>query len=444
MTESEFIRDVRARARPLAGAADDYDTLIDLIGDARVVLLGEASHGTHEFYAERARITERLIAEEGFRAVAAEADWPDAYRVNRYVRSLSDDEYAIDALEDFKRFPRWLWRNTDAVEFIDWQREHNDALPPEAPRSGFYGLDLYSLRASMNAVLLYLENVDPHAAKVARERYDCFDHFGNDGQVYGFMTGSGASKTCEDEAIEQLVEMERNAMEYARRDGADAEDELFYAEQNARVVQNAERYYRTMFLENVWTWNLRDRHMAETLDRLIAHLERRGGRAKVVVWAHNSHVGDARATELGRRGELNVGQLARERYGAEAVLIGFSTYTGTVTAASEWNAPAERKRIRPGLVGSYEEAFHDIGVGRFLIPWRNGGPPERGVEAKLERAIGVIYRPDSERQSHYFRARIDAQFDAVLHFDETRAVEPLERSAEWDAGEPPETYPFAV
>ena len=444
MAETPFLQEARARARPLAGAAGDYDALMDLIGDACLVLLGEGSHGTHDFYAERARITERLIAEKGFTAVAVEADWPDAYRVNRYVRGMGGDEYAVEALAGFRRFPTWMWRNTDVVEFVEWQRAYNDALAPGAPRAGFYGLDLYSLRASMEAVLRYLEKIDPAAARLARERYACFDHFGKDAQVYGFLTGSGAGKTCEEEAIRQLVEIERHSMEYARRDGAVAEDELFYAEQNARVVKNAERYYRSMFLEEVSTWNLRDRHMAETLERLIAHLERSGGRAKVAVWAHNSHVGDARATEMGRRGELNIGQLARERYGGDAVLIGFTTHHGTVTAASDWDGPAERKRVRPALAGSYETAFHDLGLAACFMPWRAGDRPGGGREPMLERAIGVVYRPETERASHYFQARIAEQFDAVLHFDETRAVEPLERTAEWDAGEPPETFPFAV
>jgi erythromycin esterase-like protein len=436
---------LRESAHPLRGAAADYDPLLDRIGDARVVLLGEASHGTHEFYHERAQITERLIEEKGFTAVAVEADWPDAYRVNRYVRGLSDDAYAIEALADFRRFPTWMWRNTVVVEFVEWLREHNDALGPGATKVGFYGLDLYSLRASMEAVLRYLEKVDPDAAKWARARYACFDHFGEDTQVYGFLTGSGLAKSCEPEVVDQLVELQRHAMEYARRDGRVAEDELFYAEQNARLVKNAEAYYRSMFLSDVSSWNLRDRHMAETLDALVAHLSRQGDRVKVVVWEHNSHLGDARATQMGQRGELNVGQLVREHYGRGAVLIGFTTHHGTVTAASDWDAPAERKQVRPALAGSYEALFHESGIPRFLLTLHDGGEAIVSLrDPRLERAIGVIYRPETERQSHYFWARLADQFDAVLHFDETRAVEPLERSAEWEAGEVPETFPFAV
>ncbi len=444
-TESILTKTVREGARTLTGASQDYDPLIDLVGDARFVLIGEASHGTHDFYHERAQITERLIKEKGFAAVAVEADWPDAYRVNRFVRGMSGDVYAIEALADFRRFPTWMWRNTDVVEFIEWLRAYNDELPPTATKSGFYGLDLYSLRASMEAVLSYLEKVDPDTAKQARIRYACFDHFGEDTQVYGFVTGTGLAKSCEEEVINQLVELQRQAMEYAQRDGRLAEDEFFYAEQNARLVKNAEAYYRSMFLEKVSSWNLRDRHMAETLDSLITHLDRQGGRTKIVVWAHNSHVGDARATEMGQRSELNIGQLARERYGRAAVLVGFTTYHGTVTAASDWGAPAERKFVRPALAGSYEALFHAAQIDRFLLTWRELDILAAGLGTpRLERAIGVIYRPETERLSHYFHARLGEQFDAVIHFDETRAVEPLERTAEWEAGEVPQTFPFAV
>jgi erythromycin esterase-like protein len=438
---------VRDAARPLSAAPDTYDALMDLVGEARFVLLGEASHGTHEFYHERAEITKRLIAERGFTAVAVEADWPDAYRVNRYVRGVSDDRIATEALSDFERFPGWMWRNTDVVEFVEWLREYDEGLPSSAARTGFYGLDLYSLRASMNAVLRYLENVDPEAARRARTRYGCFDQFGEDTQVYGFLTGAGAAKSCEEEVIEQLVELRERSVEHTRRSGRLSEDERFYAEQNARLVKNAERYYRSMFLQDVSSWNLRDRHMAETLEELVAYLDRqgRGNGAKVVVWAHNSHLGDARATEMGQRGELNVGQLVRERYDRDAVLIGFTTHHGTVTAASDWGGPAERKRVRPALGGSYEATFHDTQLPRFVLALRDMEPATEGLRAPaLERAIGVIYRPETERGSHYFWARLPYQFDAVLHFDETRAVEPLERTAEWEAGEVPETFPFAL
>jgi erythromycin esterase-like protein/predicted phosphoribosyltransferase len=443
--DSALITALREIAYPLAGSARDYDPLICRIGEARFALLGEASHGTHEFYCERAEITKRLISEKNFSAVAVEADWPDAYRLNRYVRGTSDDVDAVEALADFRRFPTWMWRNTVVVEFLEWLRAHNDALPPGTEKVGFYGLDLYSLHASMKAVLRYLEKVDPEAAERARERYSCFDHVGEDTQAYGLMTRLNLSKSCEEDVVAQLVELQRRAAAHAQRDGPPAEDELFSAEQNARLVKNAEAYYRSVFLEQVPSWNLRDRHMAETLDALVAHLSRKGSRAKIAVWEHNSHLGDARATEMGQRGELNVGQLVREKYAGEAVLVGFTTDHGTVTAASDWGKSAERKRVRPALTDSYEALFHAARRARFLLILNDSDVmlQEMGVP-RLERAIGVIYRPETERQSHYFRARLAQQFDVVLHFDETRAVRPLETTEEWDAGEFPETFPFAV
>jgi erythromycin esterase-like protein len=435
---------IRDAAAPITGSAHDYDSLLELIGHAQVVLLGEASHGTHEFYRERARITQRLIEEEGFSAVAVEADWPDAYRVNRWVRGASQDRTALHALAGFERFPRWMWRNRDVLAFVTWLHHHNETLP-EGRRIGFYGLDLYSLFASMEEVVRFLEKVDPDAAARARYRYSCFDAFGEDTQAYGYAAEFGVSRSCQDQAVQQLMELQRRAAELAKRDGMVSEDELFYAEQNARLVKNAEEYYRSMFRGRVESWNLRDRHMSETLEALIAHLARTKSPARVVVWEHNSHIGDARATAMGEMGEWNVGQLARERFGDDAVLIGFTTYQGTVTAASDWDAPAERKRVRAGLAGSFEALFHTVGKAHFLLPMRGDERLSEALgETRLERAIGVIYRPESERVSHYFEARLPQQFDAVIHFDETRAVEPLDRTPGWDKGEPPETFPFGV
>lgn len=436
---------IRVVARPIAGATTDYDELLDFIGDARFVLLGEASHGTHEFYRERALITRRLIRDKGFTAVAVEADWPDAYRVNRYVRGEGDAAASLGALSGFRRFPAWMWRNTDVLEFIEWLRSHNDGLPASAPKTGFYGLDLYSLHSSADAVIRYLEKVDPEAARHARYRYSCFEHFGEDTQAYGYAATFGMSASCESEVVNQLIELQRRAAEYANRDGLVAADEFFFAEQNARLVKNAEEYYRSMFQGSVSSWNLRDRHMAETLELLVDHLSRHYGTAKIVVWEHNSHLGDARATEMGQRGELNVGQLVRERHEHDSRLIAFSTYTGTVTAASDWGGPAERKRVRPALSESYEALFHEVGLPQFLLLLQERGRVRDELEdPRLERAIGVIYRPETERLSHYFQARIPDQFDVVLHFDETTAVEPLERTSMWTKGEPPETYPTGV
>ena len=436
---------VRGAARPLAGTGHDYDPLLKLVGTARFCLLGEATHGTDEFYAERAEITKRLITEKGFAAVAVEADWPDAFRVNRYVRGLSDDKDANEALGGFRRFPTWMWRNTVVRDFVEWLREYNDSRAVSATKVGFYGLDLYSLYTSIEAVLGYLDRVDPEAAKRARYRYSCFEHFGENTQAYGYATTFGMTEPCEREVVTQLVELRRRAADYASRDGRIARDEFFTAFQNARLVKNAEEYYRVMFRGRVESWNLRDRHMAETLDALVAHLNAQGQEARVAVWEHNSHLGDARATYMADYGELNVGQLVRQRYGREAVLVGFTTYTGTVTAASDWDEPSERKRVRPALAGSYEALFHEVGVPKFLLTLRDGGQAASVLRGpRLERAIGVIYLPQTERQSHYFDARLPEQFDAVIHLDETRALEPLERHALWETGEPPETFPTGV
>ena len=430
-------------AVPLTGAADDYDGLLRLVGDRRFVLLGEATHGTHEFYRERARITKRLIDEKGFTAVAVEADWPDAYRVNRYVMGQSTDLDATAALADFQRFPAWMWRNRDVVGFIEWLRARNDAHAHHQTKARFYGLDLYSLRASMQAVVRYLDEVDPEAAALARSRYSCFDHVGGEGVEYGRSVALNVVLPCEREVIAELVDLRRRAARLLRLDGWVAEDEFFFAEQNARLVHNAEEYYREMYRARVSSWNLRDRHMAETLEALVAHLDHQVGRARVVVWEHNSHVGDARATEMGEGGELNVGQLVRRRWADDCLLVGFTTDHGRVTAASDWGGPAERKHVRHALPRSYEELFHDADLDRFLLPL--GGASSASLRGpRLERAIGVIYRPQTERASHWFHARLPEQFDAVIHFDRTSAVEPLERTALWDEGEPPETFPSGL
>jgi erythromycin esterase-like protein len=430
-------------AQPLTGVAEDYDALLERIGDRRIVLLGEASHGTHEFYRERARITKRLIEEQGFSAVAVEADWPDAYRVNRYVLGQSRDADAGAALSDFKRFPSWMWRNADIVRFVEWLRARNDAHRQLQAKTRFYGLDLYSLRASMGAVITYLDAVDPVAAAAARDRYSCFDHVVGEGPEYGHSVALNITVPCEEEVVSELIDLRRRAAGLLARDGFVAEDEFFFAEQNALLVRNAERYYRAMYHGRVASWNLRDRHMAETLEALVAHLDRQLGQARLVVWEHNSHVGDARATEMGAAGELNVGQLARSRWPGECVLVGFTTYDGRVTAAFEWGAHAERKIVRPAIVESYEDLFHGTGLSSFVLLLGDQVREALGP-ARLERAIGVIYRPDTERASHWFHASLPAQFDAVIHLDRTSAVEPLERSSVWDEGEAPETFPTGL
>jgi erythromycin esterase-like protein len=442
MTMDPVIDVVRREALWFEPTADGLGPVIDTIGDARLVLIGEATHGTHEFYRARAELTKALISRKGFNLVAVEADWPDAYRVNRWVRHLASEASAETALDDFTRFPRWMWRNRDVVDFLGWLRTYNGPRPASS-RVGFYGLDLYSLHASIDAVLGYLRTIDPAAAERARYRYGCLEDFGEDPQAYGYAATIGLSRSCEDDVVAQLLELRRRAAEYANRDGRIAADEYFFAEQNARLVRNAEEYYRAMFGGRVESWNLRDTHMMETLEALLAHVRQTGGDARAVVWAHNSHLGDARATQMGDIGELNLGQLVRQTHGGQAFLVGFTTHTGTVTAASNWDEPAQRKRVRPSIDGSYERLFHDTGVTQCLLVLREGPARQALSDARLERAIGVIYRPESERASHYFRARLPDQFDAVLHIDETSALQPLERWA-YDEVDLPETYPSGI
>jgi erythromycin esterase-like protein len=418
-------------------------TLLDAIApEASVVLIGEASHGTREFYRIRADLTRALIERRGFTTVAVEADWPDAYRANRWVRHAGDDDTAEEALGDFIRFPRWMWRNREVVRFLRWLRAENTGRTAEH-RVGFYGLDLYSLHRSMARVIEYLDKVDPAAAERARGRYACFDEFGDDPQAYGYAAALDSWNSCEDDAIAQLVDLTRRAAEYAKRDGRLARDEHFAAEQNARVVRDAEAYYRAMFRGRAASWNLRDRHMMSTLEALVTRTPRSGSPARVVVWAHNSHLGDARATGLSKLGELNLGQLARERFGAAVCLIGMTTHAGGVTAARGWDQPAELREVRPSLAGSYERLFHDTRVPLFML--KPGQPALASLlgTPRLERAIGVIYRPETERASHYFEARLPEQFDLVVHVDVTRALEPLET---WSRHEQdlPETYPTGV
>ncbi|UQN09093.1 erythromycin esterase family protein [Deinococcus sp. QL22] len=433
--------DLHSHAHPLTGASSDYAALLDAVGDARFVLIGEASHGTHEFYRERARLTQFLIEAKGFSAVAVEADWPDAYRVHRFVRGLNGDNTAEEALGDFQRFPKWMWRNTDVQAFVEWLRGHNERT--SQAKVGFFGLDLYSLHRSMDAVVAYLQGVDPDAAERARERYACFDPFGLNPQAYGYATEAGAAEPCEEQAVEQLVDLQRRAPELVR-DGLLDEDEYFYAEQNARLALNAESYYRSMFQRQETSWNIRDTHMAQTLEALDEHLTGQGQQARIVVWAHNSHLGDARGSAMSwERDELNLGQLTRQRWPESTFIIGQTTYSGTVFASNDWGSPGQVKAVKPGLNASVEAQLHQVDLPTYWLDMRS--PQVYGAlnTKQLQRFIGVIYRPQTERWSHYVMTSPAAMYDALLHVDTTRALTPLDADTAPDDAEEdvPETYP---
>jgi len=432
---SEITKVLRYHSEPLPAPerADEFALFFDRFADARVVLLGEATHGTSESYRARAAITKRLISHHGFAFVAVEADWPEAARVDRYVRHKAA---VSDAGEPFARFPTWMWRNTEVHAFADWLRDHNKPLPPDK-RVSFHGLDIYSLSASIGAVLSYLDRVDPKAARIARRRYGCLTPWQDEPEAYGYGVLSGKSDSCEDEAVAQLSDMLSKRLADAQADS----EAYFDAVQNARIVRAAEQYYRIMYRRPRESWNLRDRHMFESLQALLRH---HGPFSKAVVWAHNSHIGNAAATAMGWQGEFNIGELCRTAYGDEAVLIGFGTDRGTVAAASDWGGPMEVKTVRPARRDSYEYAFRMTGLNRALTDWRrkpHGEPATALREPLLERAIGVVYRPDTEYLSHYFEAVLSEQFDAYVWFEETHAVTPL--SAERPHGAP-ETYPFGL
>jgi protein-L-isoaspartate(D-aspartate) O-methyltransferase len=404
------------------------DQVLDCIGDRRLVLLGEATHGTSEFYRFRAGLTATLIERRGFRIVALEADWPDARRLDDFVRHRQP----AGDWTAFARFPTWMWRNREMLDFCRWLRARNLAHPIER-RAGIYGLDLYSLSSSIAAVLQYLNGVDPELARRATERYACFSPFLEDPASYGERATLGGFQGCEREALDMLGDLLRRQVE-------EDQDRFLDAAQNARLVANAEAYYRSIYYGDADSWNLRDSHMFETLTTL---LEWQGGRSKAVVWAHNSHLGDARATQMARRGEHNIGQLCRERFGEECFLLGFGTDRGTVAAATDWGGPMEIKQVRPARGDSYEGLCRRLGIPAFHLPLLEASAELReGLEApRLERAIGVIYRPESERYSHYFEASLPSQFDHYVWFDETSAVDALPTAPE---SGPADTFPFGV
>jgi erythromycin esterase len=433
----EIVTGIQRLARPLA-ASSDLDALLDAIGDARFVLLGEASHGTSEFYTWRTEISKRLVNERGFSFIAVEGDWPDCYRVNRYAKGLPDSgQSAEGVLHAFERWPTWMWANREVVELTEWLRQHNERVPSDR-RVGFYGLDVYSLWDSMHAVIGYLRRVDPALASLARQAYSCFEPYAEDAQEYARATAL-VPLSCEHEVVEVLRELRANAPSYR----GDGDDGYFNAEQNALVAKNAELYYRTMVRGGPSSWNVRDRHMVETLDRLMQH---HGPKAKAIVWEHNTHIGDARFTDMTRAGMVNVGQLVRQGTTPSDVrLVGFGTHRGTVIASDEWGAPMERMAVPTAKPGSFEETLFDAGVGDSLLLF--DGSDDGGIPGLHEpighRAIGVVYDPHKERWGNYVPSIVPRRYDAFMYFEETRAVDPLHMTVRFD-GEAPETYPSGV
>jgi len=425
---------IARHAEPLPPIEDDaFGACFDRFADARVVLLGEASHGTSEFYRARAAITRRLIERHGFSVVAVAADWPDAAHIDRFVRGRQAQPYPADS---FARFPRWMWRNAEMRDFVHWLKSRNDAA---ADKVEFRGLDVYSLAGSMRAVLDYLDRTDPEEAEKARARYACLTPWHEEPAMYGRIALMGKKHGCEDAVVNQLRELLDNRLDYLGQDG----EAFFEAEQNARIVRAAEQYYRVMYRSSVDSWNLRDRHMFDTLVRVMEH---RGAGAKAVVWAHNSHIGDASATAMGWQGEFNIGELCRRQFGRDAALIGFGTDRGTVAAASDWDGPMEVKRVRPSRDDSWENCFLRSAGPASLTEWRSPGRDDLRralADTRLNRAIGVIYRPETERQSHYFDSVLADQFDAMVWFEETSAVTPLDAEA-GSGGEADDTFPFGV
>lgn len=419
-------------------------TLTEHIGEARFVLMGEASHGSEEFYQARIELSKLLIKEKGFHAITIEGDWPSAYEVHRYIQGKSEDD-EIKALNTFQRFPEWMWRNTTIPPFLKWLKAHNDHLSSAAYKVGFYGLDLYSLHDSIRAIIDYLKKYQPDAVEKAIARYSCFDHMALDPQMYGYLVNQLKKKDCIKQVTDQFLEMQHQALTKLQEKMSDHES-LYFATQNARLVKNAEEYYRGMFESGVISWNLRDQHMAQTLSNLVTHIESAINEpSKIIIWAHNSHVGDARATEMNERGEINLGQIVREQYDTTSYLLGFSTYHGTVRAAPDWDCESEIKKVLPALEGSYEDLFHAASKPNFFLNLRGESHLIRLLkQAELQRAIGVIYLPETERMSHYHFARLPYQFDGLIHIDKTNAVIPLKEENHFADEEVPETYPSGI
>ena len=432
--ERELVEAVKQVQKPLRDDGD-LDPLLERIGNARVVLLGEASHGTHEYYTWRDRISRRLITEKGFHFIAVEGDWPDCYLVNRWIKGYDGGGSARDMLHAFERWPTWMWANHEVAELAEWLRDHN-ATRPEDGRVGFYGLDVYSLWDSMDVVTRYLEKVDPEAAKRARGAYGCFDPYEEDVQDYAMATAL-VPTSCEEEVVRILSDLRAKGPDY-REEGREA---YFNAEQNALVARNAERYYRAMIRGGAQSWNVRDTHMIETLERLLQH---HGPQSKAIVWEHNTHVGDARATDMARAGMVNVGSLARERWGGDVVIAGFSSHRGSVIAGSEWGAPMQRMRVPEAREGSWEHVFHEAGAHDRLVLMDEIDDVPAAHDARGHRAIGVVYHPEREARGNYVPSVLPFRYDAMLYIDHSHALRPLKMEGHMPEHEPPETFPSGM
>jgi len=435
---AKLIQTLPQKVLPLKGAAADYEPILSAMGPAKVVLIGEATHGTHEFYKIRADITKKLITDKGITMVAVEGDWPDVYRINRYVCGKSKDSNAKEALGDFQRFPKWMWRNTVVEDFVEWLRKYNERFGDKTnDKVRFYGLDLYSMFRSADLVIEYLEKTDPKAAELAKQRYGTLNRYRNKEFKYAEDVMLGLTPSREKEVVSILVQMLQKEKEYLEKHGFVDGDELFFAQQNAKLVKDAEEYYRNAYARGPTTWNLRDKHMFETLKELLDfHQKRTNRESKAVVRAHNSHVGDSRATEYAREsGEWNIGQLVRENLGLDkSYNVGFTTYTGTVTAASSWGGDAIKFKLNPAFEDSYEAVFHQGNPSNWLSILRANANPGLIAEdlvkllapTRTERMVGVQYVKRSERQSHYVPATLPQQFDALIHLDVTSALQPLD------------------
>lgn len=418
--------------------SSSYHSFIERLGEAQLILMGGSTHGTYEFYKIRSEITKALIKEKGFNAIAIEADWPDVYNLNLYVKNQKPemDDYA--ALKTFETFPSWMWCNDVILDFIRWLRAHNDKIQDSQNKLGIFGLDLYSLHTSMKLVIEYLEKIDPTAAEQAKERYQCMEQYSEEPTTYSYAVAAGLVPDCKDEVYTQLIEILKMEIQTLRDPDA-SQEELLFLIQNAKVVANAEAYYRSLFSGPEITWNLRSKHMMDTLETLRVFHQRLSGRPpKIIVWAHNVHIGDARATHMAQKNKISMGQLARDHYGEKCYLLGFSSYEGTVTASSKWGGDTEVKKLQPAAEGSYEYLFHQLNTPSFVLYLEENIPL---IQPALQRSIGVIYKPETESVSHYHYAHLPQQFNAIIHVDSTTAVKPLNMKKHWGIGEFPDTFP---